>query len=110
MLDGASLRFVQGIISNLNQLVTISENEVNRAGELIIKQYKQQLKIIISTMLVIVILSILLSLWTIRSILTPIAKISVVLKELSQAKGDLSSRVNLDTGDEIEQMGNYLTR
>lgn len=49
-------------------------------------------------------------LWLAKSITQPIKQITHLLEELSHGKVDHSMHVNLNTGDEIEQMGKALSK
>jgi methyl-accepting chemotaxis protein len=105
-----SLRFYNNIQESLSALIDVSEKEANTAGTDNQAKYDEGYQIILYSIIVIVIFAILLSLLTTRSILKPIRKINRVLKDLAEAKGDLSVRIAIRSGDEIEKMGNYLNK
>jgi methyl-accepting chemotaxis protein len=100
--DGNAARFFNDIIKGLDQLIAISEEEANAAGVSNQAEYKQGVQIIVIAIILIIIISIGLSIWTIRSILSPIRQINSVLQDLAQAKGDMNKRIHIDTGDEIQ--------
>ena len=110
LYDDNAARFFLQIQESINQLIAISEKEAAAAGDKNQTEYEQGNKVIKTAIIVIVLFSILLSLTTIRAILKPIRKINFVLKDLAEAKGDLSLRIGLHSGDEIEKMGNYLDK
>jgi methyl-accepting chemotaxis protein len=110
LYDDNSVRFFQQIQDSINELIKISENEANAAGVKNQTEYEQGNNVIKTAIIIIVLFSILLSLTTIRAILKPIRLINHVLKDLAEAKGDLSLRIGLHSGDEIEKMGNYLDK
>jgi methyl-accepting chemotaxis protein len=110
LYDDNSARFFLQIQNSINELIQISEKEAAAAGNNNQLEYEKGNKVIKVAMLIIVVFSILLSLSTIRAILKPIRKINHVLKDLAEAKGDLSLRIGLRSGDEIEKMGNYLDK
>ncbi|CAK4851639.1 unnamed protein product [Aphanomyces euteiches] len=110
LYDENSTRFFLQIQDSINQLIAISEKEAAAAGDQNQAEYEKGSKVIKSAIIIIVLFAILLSLTTIRAILKPIRKINLVLKDLAEAKGDLSLRIGLRSGDEIEKMGNYLDK
>lgn len=100
--DGNAARFFNDVIKGLDELIVISEEEANEVGIANQDEYQQGVQVIVIAIILIIILSIGLSLWTIRSILSPIRKINDVLKDLAQAKGDMNKRIYIKTGDEIQ--------
>ncbi|MEX2414525.1 MAG: methyl-accepting chemotaxis protein [Paenibacillaceae bacterium] len=100
--DGNAARFFNDITKALDELIAISEAEANAAGVANQDEYKRGVQIIVIAIILIIILSIGLSIWTIRSILSPIRQINHVLQDLAQAKGDMNKRIHIDTGDEIQ--------
>lgn len=104
--DGNAARFFNDVIKGLDELITISEEEANAVGVTNQNEYKQGVQIIVIAIILIIILSVGLSIWTIRSILSPIRKINHVLQDLAEAKGDMNKRIHIDTGDEIQVTAN----
>jgi methyl-accepting chemotaxis protein len=102
LYDGNAKRFFDDIIKGLDELIATSEEEAQAAGVANQNEYSQGVQIIIIAMILIIILSIGLSLWTIRSILLPIRTINSVLHNLAEAKGDMNNRIHIQTGDEIQ--------
>lgn len=100
--DGNAERFFNDITKALDELIAISEEEANAAGVANQDEYKRGVQIIVIAIILIIILSIGLSIWTIRSILSPIRQINNVLEDLAQAKGDMNKRIHINTGDEIQ--------
>jgi methyl-accepting chemotaxis protein len=100
--DGTAARFFNDIIKGLDELIAISEEEANAVGVANQDEYKQGVQIIVIAIILIILISIGLSIWTIRSILSPIRKINNVLQDLAHAKGDMNKRIHIDTGDEIQ--------
>jgi methyl-accepting chemotaxis protein len=104
LYDGNATRFFDDMNKSLDELISISEKEAGQAGAANQKQYDQGFRITIAAMCLIVLLAVGLSLWTIRSILSPIRKINTILKDLAGSRGDLSQRIHLHSGDEMEEM------
>ncbi|KIL35083.1 hypothetical protein SD71_15645 [Cohnella kolymensis] len=104
LYDGNATRFYDDMNKSLDELIGISEKEAGEAGTVNRQQYDQGFRIIVAAMGLIVLIAIVLSLWTIRSILAPIGKINAILKDLAGSKGDLSRRIQLHSGDEMEEM------
>lgn len=104
IFQGNSSRFYEGLQQNLDALIAINEKEASMAGQDNQRSYNSGYQIIVVAMMTIFLFSILLSLWTIRSILSPVRKINRVLKDLANAKGDLSQRIHINSGDEIQVM------
>lgn len=102
LYDGNAKRFFDDVIKGLDELIATSEEEAHAAGVANQSEYSQGVQIIIIAMILIIILSIGLSLWTIRSILSPIRTINSVLRNLAEAKGDMNKRIHIQTGDEIQ--------
>jgi methyl-accepting chemotaxis protein len=100
--DGNAARFFNDIIKGLDELIAVSEEEANAAGVANQVEYRQGVRIIVIAIILIIILSIGLSIWTIRSILSPIRKINYVLQDLAEARGDMNKRIHINTGDEIQ--------
>jgi|DewCreStandDraft_1066081.scaffolds.fasta_scaffold00111_4 methyl-accepting chemotaxis protein len=108
--DGNAARFFNDITKGLDELIAISEEGANAAGAANQDEYKHGVRIIVIAIILIIILSIGLSIWTIRSILSPIRKINSVLQDLAQAKGDMNKRIQIDTGDEIQITANNVNK
>jgi methyl-accepting chemotaxis protein len=105
LFDGVSARYYDNIQNQLSELIEISVTEAAAAGTENQQQYKQGMNIIIAAIVIVLVIAVILSIWTIRSIIGPIRKINGVLEALSKAKGDLSQRVHITSGDEIQTMG-----
>jgi len=52
-------------------------------------------------------LAIVLTLFFMRMIFSPINKINVILKEIAMGEGDLTKRININRKDEIEELAKY---
>ncbi len=104
LYDGVASRYSGGLNERLDQLIAVSEGEAAAAGEHNQQRYQTGLRIIVTALVVIVLLAVGLSFWTVRSILAPIKRINTVLKDLAGARGDLSQRIHMQSGDEIETM------
>ncbi len=110
LYEGVAARLFEDIDRDLSELIAISEAEASDAGQLNQKQYDRGYQIIIAAMGVIVLLAIGLSLWTIRSILFPIRQINKILEGLAGAQGDLTKRIHIQSGDEIEVMARNMNQ
>ncbi len=100
--DGNAARFFNDIAKGLDELIMTSEGEANVVGSANQREYKQGVRIIVIAIILMILLSVGLSIWTTRSILSPIRKINDVLQDLAHAKGDMNKRIHIDTGDEIQ--------
>lgn len=105
-----SARLFADIHDGLDKLIKISVREAELTGINNQKQYDQGFKIIIITIVLILLVSVILSLWTTRSILRPLRKINEILQDLANSKGDLTRRVAINTGDEIQQVGQNVNK
>ncbi|WP_186438308.1 methyl-accepting chemotaxis protein [Cohnella terricola] len=110
LYEGVAARLFEDIDQGLNELIAISEAEANEAGQLNQKQYDRQYQIILVAMGIIVLLGIGLSLWTVRSILFPIRTINKILENLAGSQGDLTQRISIQSGDEIEIMARNMNQ
>lgn len=110
LYEGYARRLFEGMNKSLDALIAISEAEAGDAGQMNRKLYNQGFQIIIAAMGLIVILAIGLSLWTIHSILSPIRKINKILEGLAGARGDLTKRIQIQSGDEIEVMARNINQ
>lgn len=110
LYEGTATRFFDDVNTSLDELISISETEASNAGKTNQKQYDQGFRITIAAMGLIVLLAVGLSFWTIRSILSPIRKINAILKDLAGSKGDLSQRIHLHSGDEMEAMAHNVNQ
>ena len=110
LYDEYSSRFYQNFQESLDKLIEVSQAETEASGRRNQAQYESGYTFILSAMAVIVIIAVLLSFTTIRSILKPIRSINLVLADLAEAKGDLSRRIDIRSGDEIQKMGNLLNK
>ncbi|WEK55547.1 MAG: methyl-accepting chemotaxis protein [Candidatus Cohnella colombiensis] len=106
LYEGVAARLFNDINKSLEQLIAISETEATAAGATNKAEFESGFQIIIIALCFVLLLAIGLSLWTIRSILLPIRTINGVLQSLAGAKGDLSQRLRIASGDEIETMAN----
>ncbi len=104
MYDYAAQRFLQSINDGLDKLIAVNESQARHASALNRQQYAKGRGVIVASSLLAFLVSALLSWWIVRSIVGPIRTINRVLEDLSQAKGDLSRKIMLDTGDEIGKM------
>ncbi|MFD2670766.1 methyl-accepting chemotaxis protein [Marinicrinis sediminis] len=110
VFDTTAKRFVADMQDLLNRLITLNEQEAARVSVENEEQARQGMTTIMVVMGVVVIASALLAIWTILSVLRPIRKINHVLADLSEARGDLTRRIDIRTGDEIERMGHLLNQ
>jgi len=108
--DSELSRFFKQLNQHLRTLVEINEHEAQLAGDRNHAEYEQGWKIIFGAGIVISLLSIFISIWIGRSVLGPINKINLVMKDLAESKGDLSRRVQITSGDEIETLGNHVNK
>jgi methyl-accepting chemotaxis protein len=110
LYEGVATRLFKDIDRGLNELIVISEAEASAAGQLNQRQYDQGLQIVVAAMGIILLLAIGLSLWTIRSILLPIRLINTILESLAGAQGNLTQRIHIQSGDEIEVMARNMNQ
>jgi methyl-accepting chemotaxis protein len=54
-----------------------------------------------------VLLGLMLLLYLLRQIFSPLSKINAILKEISMGEGDLTKRINIRSDDEIGKLANY---
>ncbi|MDP5276297.1 methyl-accepting chemotaxis protein [Chengkuizengella axinellae] len=94
----------------LDELIEISLDGMNGVVQSNQSQYELSRSFTLISMIVVIVLSVFLSIWTTRSVMNPIGKINEVLKDLSESKGDLSERVNIHSGDEIQDTGDYVNK
>jgi methyl-accepting chemotaxis protein len=110
LYEGNGDRFFNNIHQHLDNLIILSEQLAGEAADTNQTQYDRGQLIILIAMASIVVISVLISLFTSRSIVKPIRRINTVLGDLADAKGDLSRRVEVKSGDEIEIMGNNVNK
>ncbi|NDI34626.1 methyl-accepting chemotaxis protein [Chengkuizengella sediminis] len=103
-------RFYMDLHERLDELINISLSGMNAVVESNQSQYDLSRNFTMISMFMVIILSVFLSIWTTRSVMSPIGKINEVLKDLSESKGDLSERVLIHSGDEIQDTGDYVNK
>jgi methyl-accepting chemotaxis protein len=103
LIDGQASKTEHAVIKSINELVRLKTEDAKETSDNNDVLASKAKTIVVTTVLFMMVLSILLAFLIIRSIRVPLALSVAQVKNM--AKGDLTGRLNLDSQDELGEMG-----
>lgn len=94
----------ESVISALNKQLTAEVTKASNTYQESKSVYESTRLALIALLVVCIVITILLSIFIIRSVVVPVNRVTAKLKEISQNNGDLTQRIGYDSEDEIGEL------
>jgi two-component system chemotaxis sensor kinase CheA len=101
LLVNDGLTYHQALFNALDDLIEISQVEMDTAGAASEKLYEDTFGMMLVIQILIILLGTGVTLWLSRSIVRNLRKVSVVMNHFTQGNADSSTRLQIDSRDEI---------